>query len=143
MSPAISPVAPSPTLPLSSRRPSVSFGGFGLRVGVAVGGGLGVGVGLHSGAFGLYMQYNKGLRVGVAVGGGLGVGVDGKQIGQLMGSTGGEHMSRCDSSDSFDSSDSSDSAMTVATRANETTKAARIDSHLMITPLVKSWLKTL
>ena len=30
MSPAISPVAPSPTLPLSSRRPSVSFGGFGL-----------------------------------------------------------------------------------------------------------------
>ena len=29
-SPAISPVAPSPTLPLSSRRPSVSFGGFGL-----------------------------------------------------------------------------------------------------------------
>ena len=32
MSPAISPVAPSPTLPLSSRRPSVSFGGFGLRV---------------------------------------------------------------------------------------------------------------
>ena len=31
MSPAISPVAPSPTLPLSSRRPSVSFGGFGLR----------------------------------------------------------------------------------------------------------------
>ena len=25
------PVAPSPTLPLSSRRPSVSFGGFGLR----------------------------------------------------------------------------------------------------------------
>ena len=32
MSPAISPVAPSPTLPLSSRRPSVSFGGFGLRL---------------------------------------------------------------------------------------------------------------
>ena len=31
MSPAISPVAPSPTLPLSSRHPSVSFGGFGLR----------------------------------------------------------------------------------------------------------------
>ena len=31
MSPAISPVAPSPTLPLSSRRPSVSFGGFGVR----------------------------------------------------------------------------------------------------------------
>ena len=31
MSPAISPVAPSPTLPLSSRRPSVSFGGFGLN----------------------------------------------------------------------------------------------------------------
>ena len=31
MSPAISPVAPSPTLPLSSRRPSVSFGGFGFR----------------------------------------------------------------------------------------------------------------
>ena len=30
MSPAISPVAPSPTLPLSSRHPSVSFGGFGL-----------------------------------------------------------------------------------------------------------------
>ena len=29
---AISPVAPSPPLPLSSRRPSVSFGGFGLRV---------------------------------------------------------------------------------------------------------------
>ena len=32
MSPAISPVAPSPTLPLSSRRPSVSFGGFGLKL---------------------------------------------------------------------------------------------------------------
>ncbi len=32
MSPAISPVAPSPTLPLSSRRPSVSFGGFGVKV---------------------------------------------------------------------------------------------------------------
>ena len=32
MSPAISPVAPSPTLPLSSRRPSVSFGGFGLTL---------------------------------------------------------------------------------------------------------------
>ena len=32
MSPAISPVAPSPTLPLSSRRPSVSFGGFGLSL---------------------------------------------------------------------------------------------------------------
>ena len=31
MCPAISPVAPSPTLPLSSRRPSVSFGGFGFR----------------------------------------------------------------------------------------------------------------
>ena len=29
---AISPVAPSPPPPLSSRRPSVSFGGFGLRL---------------------------------------------------------------------------------------------------------------